>query len=424
MKIHYIVSVYIGERLTQSVNRLIKKDPYHYIKKHLECLKKFKVPDIAKVTFVISKNNQKIDEGAKKIVQEHKIGANVEVILRENFGMSYSAWNEVISNSIDKNEEYDYFFLIEDDYVPNVDYFYQYFVDVCTPKTFFVAQKYMNFDTNPHPAISNGLLSYEQAKNAKQNFGSVFKTDSSNSDYNTGIQNQINYLKNGQTLGCEFPDVEKTTFIPFLDRTHYSFYGSADKPIVLIPECDLDWEIAYRDQLIGFRFRSAAEVSSNGLKRDQASGMIIRKANEIDANNPLYSIFGRLRKIRSYYEHRKDPQKFTDEESNAFYLNNLDKLFILYEDDFVDVAGYCMIKQINEKLFISPKISFHYSKGDSSHLTKLAIFISWYCDEHAVKKLYCEVTKTNDKLIRQLTSLGFFMESTNDNTSIYKYVHP
>jgi len=412
MKIHYIVSVYIGKRLTQSVNRLIEKDPYHFIKKHLECLSKFKVPDISKVTFVISKNDAEIDEHAKDVLQEYDLDIPVEFILRENLGMSYAGWNEVIHKSLENGDDYDYFFLIEDDYVPHIDYFYNYFVEAANERTFFVAQKYMNFSENAHPAVSNGLVSYRLAKDVKAKMGSVFKVDVSTGDYWLGVQNQIHYLKNAQSMGYEFHDVESTTIVPFLDRTKYSFYGNIKNPIVLIPECDLDWRSSYRDQLYGFKFRKASEILEDEEK------------NGVPADERLSGIYGRMRKIRSLYNHNKDTSNFSNEESNKFYFENRDNIYVIFEDDCIELAGYCHIKKKDDLIFVSPKLMFHYIRGDMQYVTKFAIFLSWFCEENNIKEIYCEALKENNKLISQLARSGFSIGTETGNTQIYKYVQP
>ena len=401
MKIHYVVSVYIGNRLTKSVNDLIKKDPYHYIKKHLECLSKFEVPDISKITFVISLNDSAIDNNAKDVINDFSFSIPIDFIVRENLGMSYAGWNEIINHSIDNGEDYDYFFLIEDDYVPNEDYFYKYFINKCTDKTFFVAQKYMNFDINPHPAVSNGLLRYDLAKETKKRFKNVFKVETKDDNYSLGVQNQVNYLKNGQSMGYHFSDVESNTFIPFLDRTKFTFYGKLGNPIPIVPECSLNWIRAFKDQKICFKFK-------NG--------------NDYTEEEPAINVFNQIRKIRTLYKN-KDNRNFTIEESNVFYTKNLKDLYVFYDSNEIDIFGYCIIKSVKDKIFVSPKLSFHYIKGDNDYVSKFYNFLIDYLETNEINEIYTETLAENSRLINQITNLGFILYETLETTKIYKYVH-
>ena len=238
MKIHYIVAVYLGNHGSDFVNKLLQADKYHFIKKHLECLSKYKVDDITKVTFVVNQHEEKEDLEILKISQNQLLNIPIEVVFRENTGYSYAAWNKGVTDSIKNNESFDYYFLIEDDYIPNCDYFYQTFIDAVKENTAFVSQVWR---TN-HAAISNGLLVGKAANKILENYPTVFNVNTENTSYYTGVCNQVNFLSYAKDLGMNFTDVCETSLQVYLHVNHFCFYGCVNGDVLIMPESTLQWD--------------------------------------------------------------------------------------------------------------------------------------------------------------------------------------
>jgi hypothetical protein len=238
MSIHYIVAVYLGNHGSEAVNKLLQADKYHFIKKHLKCLSEYKVDDITKVTFVVNQHEDKEDLEILKITQDQSLNIPIEVIFRENTGYSYAAWNKVVTDSIKNNELFDYYFLIEDDYLPNQDYFYQPFVDAVKENTAYVCQAWRA----NHAAISNGLLVGKSAEHILKHYPTVFNVKTENASYYVGIYNQVNFLSYAKDLGMNFTDVCETSLQVYLNKSEFCFYGCSNGPALIIPESNLSWD--------------------------------------------------------------------------------------------------------------------------------------------------------------------------------------
>ena len=237
MNIHYIVAVYLGNHGSPLVNSLLQKDKHHFVKRHLECLTKFKVDDITKVTFVVNQHEDQNDFELLKITQESSLQIPIEVIFRENTGYSYAGWNKVVTDSIKNNELFDYYFLIEDDYLPNQDYFYQPFIDAVKENTAFVSQVWR---TN-HAAISNGILVGKSAEEILKSYQTVFNVKTDNTSYYTGVYNQLNFLSYAKDLGMSFTDVCETSLQVYLNVDEFNFWGNPSGNVLIIPETESIW---------------------------------------------------------------------------------------------------------------------------------------------------------------------------------------
>ena len=119
MKIAYIVSLYFGTRRVQASG--YRQDKLFYLRKHIEHLTRLK-HSCSKIIFVInhSLDHQEITETKRaiKLILDFKVehsDKKVEILRRENSGMSYAAWDEALKRSC---KDVDYTFLIEDDYCP------------------------------------------------------------------------------------------------------------------------------------------------------------------------------------------------------------------------------------------------------------------------------------------------------------------
>jgi hypothetical protein len=237
MSIHYIVATYLGNHGSILVNTLLQSDRHHFIKRHLECLSKYKVDDITKVSFIVNEHKKNDDLEILKIAQECSLQIPIEVVFRENTGYSYAAWNKGVTDSIKNNEPFDYYFLIEDDYLPNRDYFYQPFIDAVKENTAFVSQVWR---TN-HAAMSNGLLVGKCAEKILEKYPSVFNVKTENTSYYTAIYNQVNFLSYAKDLGMNFTDVCDTSLQVYLNNNEFQFWGNPEEDVLIVPESCVSW---------------------------------------------------------------------------------------------------------------------------------------------------------------------------------------
>lgn len=382
MKIHYIVSIYTGKRPSKYINSILERDPYHFVKKHLECFKQYDLKDISKVTFVVNVSNELIDKKIDKVVKATPIGKPVQVVYRENLGLSYAGWNEVIKKSLDAGEDYDYFFLIEDDYIPAIDKFYQFFADKFDDKTFFVAQKH---NMENYAIISNGMLSANIAKKVYQDFGNPLSVQTSTESYDGGVQNQINFLNNGLQAGYTFNDICKETCQIFLASSAYHFYGNHRGPAVLVPESDLDWAIPYRDHKYGATFRSA----------------------DSEPTELRYLRYEKMNKISK----RNDSPEFYDSFSQNIWSLFLDPAtvhtFIVIKDNRMKVLGLDFRNNV---------VAFQKVTAD------LFSFVRWYLLENKLSELISEVNIDDENSKALLNRIGFVEDIINEDTIILKYV--
>lgn len=396
MKIHYIVAFYLGDRGTASVNNLLIADRYYLIKKHLSALKSLELPAITKITFVVSHYNTEIDNYVPKIIEEEAGDLKIDLRFRKNEGYSYAAWNDVINEDLSNNVETDYYFLFEDDYVPNIDYFYQPYVDeVTSDKIGYVCQRYIE----NHASASIGLLSYEAAlKNFNKN-GSVFDILSNDESYSGAIDNQVHYLDSIKKLGYLCVDVCKTCFQIFLDRKHFVFYGQRKGLVPIVPISTLDWKLHLRDNTVA-KFRLLSEVE-----------------DWEETYNRCNNIRGTRAKSFS-----KNPNVFTAEESIKYFKENAKNIWIIYDTDKPDyIISYVKIgKNKKENTF-----QFHVVKPwkYANYSNVIFNFFQWYIKEYDEKTFISKVSTNNDYLIDILTRFGFTNEITINNILTMKYVH-
>lgn len=240
MNVNYIVANYIGEnRYHNYYTERFKLDPLYFFKKHLDFFSKTHLSFITP-TFVF---NDDIDDNLKlKIL---KLAKEYEVVFRKNAGFSYGAWEEVIEKNLNK---YDYFFLIEDDYIPAQSDFIEHHLRkinsevavVCARISYSSEFGYVNNDQKgtldfPYPAISNGLITAEACRLAKKTFGKVFCLNYFN-DYNNAHANQLFYCLYFFKLGYKIIDILDEFSSPFYSPiSDVTVHYGGDKPFLIQP---------------------------------------------------------------------------------------------------------------------------------------------------------------------------------------------
>lgn len=123
-KVCYFCCCYLGDR--RSAGEIYNNDRLAYIKEHIKTLQEFK-HNISKIIFVFNLDvgHMELYQMAKKIIPKKIQNSEVEIIARENYGMSYAAFNEVYEKY---RTEFDYYIFNEDDYYFNDHNFDEYLV--------------------------------------------------------------------------------------------------------------------------------------------------------------------------------------------------------------------------------------------------------------------------------------------------------
>lgn len=371
MKIHYIVAFYLGDRLTKSCDVLLKKDRYHYVKKHIENLNKYKIDDITQATFVIASYDKKIDEGVKKIIEEFPCKIPIKLLYIKNGGGSYTAWGKAIQEVL--KEDFDYHFLVEDDYVPVADYFYKPFVERCGPNTAYVCQ----FWIDNHASVSNGLFSDKVAKDLKNKFGSVFDCINDRADWPGMVLNQISFLNFAKTAGYEFADVSKYCH-PFLERENFiKVFGNKYGKVLLAPESSVDWV--------------------DGMK--EAKGYSFTK--ELSEENIMS-----MNKIRNHRakNYSKDPTNYSDVDAEKYFEKTKRSTCVLFDDN--QIAGYIGYTAKDDVLTIRPHIAFRWD--GKTYWALLDDVIKDIAVTMETKKILVEFAAANVDMIEAFTKRLLF----------------
>jgi hypothetical protein len=124
-KVCYVCCVYFGDR--RNAVKQYNEDRLTYVKEHVKSLQET-LHDLTRIVFVfnLEKEHTSLYEQAKTLIPRRIQGAEVELVERENIGMSYGAW----SDAYEKHQgEYDYYIFNEDDYFFVEDRFDRYLVD-------------------------------------------------------------------------------------------------------------------------------------------------------------------------------------------------------------------------------------------------------------------------------------------------------
>lgn len=365
--IYYIVSVWLGPRNSKGYSSAMNIDPYYLVKQHLKFLSTLDKTDLKGAVFVVNKYNSFIDENITNIISSFKLKIPVEIIFRGNDGFSYGAWDSAIKQTLHK--KFDYYFLIEDDYVPVTSDFYKPFVDKMDENTSYVSQLYKE----NHAAISNGLLSRKKALEVFKQHGKVFDiVDGYSTD--VGTKNQVSFLR----LFPEnsFKDVADISFVPFLESQNDNIidYGNKEKPVLIKPV-----------DLPQFSFRPLEEKDL-----------------------PF------LNEIRNLYapEFLHDSRTFTLEQTKEWFNKAKPEFYIM--ECFDREIGYFRISNYspeNKNLYIGADIHPLFTNRGLGYKA-YKDFIPFIFKKYNLHKISLEVLEDNHKAFNLYKKLGFTHDGT------------
>lgn len=200
--INYVAAFYIGPNRPTPYVDAFQKDPLHFIRIHKDFLDTCNDTHIVGATFVVvDEITPEIKNQIKECTDQCKVP--ITILYRPNGGYSYGAWNEAIKRSIN---DYDYFFMIEDDYIPDDRDFYVPFVARITEDTPYVCG-YVGIDQGvTHAAHSNGIITKEACKKVLENNEDLFifvNTDK----LEDGWESQRNFLSKFTDMGYNITDI-------------------------------------------------------------------------------------------------------------------------------------------------------------------------------------------------------------------------
>jgi hypothetical protein len=189
MTINYIAVFYIGPNRTyKSYQAKFDIDPLYFFKIHLDFLSTCNA-DIKLSTFVFNDDiSQDLKSEIHKLAEQSEI-AN-EIVFRQNGGFSYGAWNDIIKKNIN---DFDYFFMIEDDYIPDAPDFYIPFQNKITDSIPYCCTYIGILNGIRHAASSNGMIQAKACKDILSKYQEIFKVDLSNS-LHQAWQTQLTFL--------------------------------------------------------------------------------------------------------------------------------------------------------------------------------------------------------------------------------------
>ena len=341
-KVCYVCCFYFGNRRTTT--KKYDNDRSSYLMEQINSLTEFK-HDLDRIIFVFNLEKEHLDffEECRTKIPDKIQNTKVDVIARENIGLSYGGWSEVFSLY---RSQFDYYIFNEDDYFINDHKFDSYLV-----KKF---NSYNNIGylagmvTNPFPqnpsqkpyaGNSFGISSYKILNHLYEKFGFLPHDRSSKDDlesrYGSGEENgQISQTYEIFSLGYSLFDIREDYSTPHdmgrsrqeIDCDHIveKFFGWNNKSLI-VPASIKFGENFYFINIIDPQYQK------------KRSCYIVN----------FY--FGHRR--RTVNEYKKDPLCFLKKHIELLHSvsNNLDKIILNFN---IDPSHY---KYLNSALKLIPK---------------------------------------------------------------------
>lgn len=234
--INYIVVFYIGpNRNYHSYQQKFKTDPMFFADKHVEFLNTCQNTNIKKASFVF---NDDINDDLKIMATNtvSKIESmETEIIFRKNCGYSYGAWRDVVIKNIN---DFDYFFLIEDDSLPVNSNFYEYFVEKCNDEYPIIATYVKEHQPGKfHAASSNSLVKADVCRKVIQTSGELFFVNQSNR-LEDAWDTQTRFYDHFTNLGYKMTDILDKYSTPHnlnCNINDVRIFGNPNNPPNIIP---------------------------------------------------------------------------------------------------------------------------------------------------------------------------------------------
>lgn len=217
----YICCVYFGERRSP-IERYLQ-DRLCLLKEQIKTLETFK-HSLDRIVFVfnLEKEHSGYFTESFNLIPKKIQNTQVDIIKRENIGLSYGAWSEAFGVY---NSEFDYYIFNEDDYFLNDHNFDTYLVNKFNSYNnigFLAAlvgnPQPSNRELLPHAANSFGVSSYEVLKKLFDKFGKLPTSDIKYDDMYDRYDNdgQLQIAQSGEIfkLGYDIFDIREDYYTP------------------------------------------------------------------------------------------------------------------------------------------------------------------------------------------------------------------
>jgi RimJ/RimL family protein N-acetyltransferase len=374
-KITYIIATWLGHRRASYYNRQFEEDPYFLIKQHITSLSVFDISNIEKILIVINQNDINLDSYIQRELEKINCKLSYEIITRPNFGFSYGAWEHGIQHCIHNGTTSDFFFLIEDDYIPAQNNFHQYFLKKFSNETIgSVFQLYTEMHgLKKHAAISNGMVKRTVAESCLNKYGNIFNIKLENT-YISAQHNQetfLDYIEKESEI-CDISDI---ACIPFYDINFdcVRYFGNCNESSPIVPIYQLDL----------FQFKQ----------------ITIEDAEFINF-------------IRNSYcdEYLHTSNKFTVNETKSWILKTNPLYYVICYGNVS--IGYFRISNYsieNKNLYIGADIHPNYTGLKLAYPAYMK-FINFLFESKQLNKITLEVLETNTRAINLYNKLGFIYE--------------
>lgn len=233
--INYISVFYIGpNRDYRRYQEVYQVDPLYFVKKQRDFLSYCDEKDISKVTFVF---NDDISVELKSKILDVKIDGGripLEIIFRPNLGFSYGAWSDAIIKNIN---DFEYFFIIEDDMLPTREKWYEYMIDNMTyEKPIMCAYKEVK-DGTPFASAPHSLIRGQNCRHLLSKYGQIFLYNTENT-YPSAWDSQLKYYNLFLNEGWELLDTLKDFSYTHNLNCHINnvkVFGDAYLPSLFVP---------------------------------------------------------------------------------------------------------------------------------------------------------------------------------------------
>lgn len=231
-KINYIPAFYIGNRVHTDYNNNIKQNPLILVEKHIEALKN---TEINLVSFVFNLDDLSIANELEDKIKKYNINFNYECIFRQNMGCSYGAWNDVIIKNLD---DFDYFFIIEDDFIPTNPEFYKPFVQRCSDKYPYICEfTDVTWTGLPHPSIPHGIIQAKSCREIYKKYKNILKIYNDNNNLETFYKIQRECFEYFINENFGIKDILDEYSAPFMSSPtrQITIFGNPSNPSLLTP---------------------------------------------------------------------------------------------------------------------------------------------------------------------------------------------
>ncbi len=248
-KVNYLVTFYFGSRNNKDYNTEIGEGKFFFPEKHLEFLEKYPHDNIGKVIFVINMTPYDNQEEIENYFRENssRISDDVEfrLLFRSNTEFCYGGWNDGIADDLDEDNDSEYYFCIEEDYIL-ADYDSMFpMIERCKEDVAYVCSHSVNDHPNhiDHASHVEGVLSREACKKVYEKFGSPLYIIPGNNDYPHAWRIQETFFKYHLEMGYKITDYLDEYSSNFLDTGSMSIrtFGDKETKRLIIPITDREY---------------------------------------------------------------------------------------------------------------------------------------------------------------------------------------